>query len=139
MHASGRRPMAQKRPFLEPNPESVRAFIDAIPSYKADVEDPTFWPDDRLRDRQDELLRRQMGWLAEASPHYRELFERESIDAAGIKSVADLVRVHDPRLLRDPAGGHPERQAQLLHPRRPFPHRLPAQPAPARRRVREHD
>jgi phenylacetate-coenzyme A ligase PaaK-like adenylate-forming protein len=85
--------MAQKRPFLDPTPESVRAFIDAIPSYKADTEDPTFWPDDRLRDRQDELLRRQMGWLAEASPHYRELFERESIDAAGIKSVDDLVNL----------------------------------------------
>jgi phenylacetate-CoA ligase len=85
--------MAQKRPFLDPTPESVRAFIDAIPSYKADTEDPTFWPDDRLRDRQDELLRRQIGWLAEASPHYRELFERESIDAAGIKTVDDLVNL----------------------------------------------
>ena len=85
--------MAQKRPFLDPTPESVRAFLDAIPSYKEDVEDPTFWPDDRLRDRQDELLRRQMGWLAEASPHYRELFARQSIDAAGIKTVDDLVHL----------------------------------------------
>ncbi|MEX2555397.1 MAG: AMP-binding protein [Actinomycetota bacterium] len=98
--------MAQKRPFIDPTPESVREFIDAIPSYKADAEDPTFWPDDRLRDRQDELLRRQVGWLAEASPFYRELFERESIDAAGIKTVDDLV--HLPVTTKKDLMGNPQ-------------------------------
>ncbi|HJR19293.1 MAG TPA: AMP-binding protein [Actinomycetota bacterium] len=85
--------VVQRRPFLDPTPEAVRAFIDAIPFYAQDTEDPTFWPDERLRDRQDELLRRQMGWLAEASPHYRGVFERESVDIAGVKTVDDLVNL----------------------------------------------
>lgn len=103
---SSARMKAIERPFLNPTPESVRAFIEGIPSYKQDAEDPTFWPDDRLRDRQDELLRRQLGWMAEASPYYRELFERESIDVAGIKTLDDLV--HLPVTTKQDLMGNPQ-------------------------------
>lgn len=80
------------RPFNEPTPERVRAFIDAVPLYAADVDDPTFWPDERLAARRNELLARQVGWLAEASPFYRELMQREHIDPEKIQSMDDLVR-----------------------------------------------
>jgi len=82
-----------KRPFADPTPESVSEFIESVPLYRDDADDPTFWSDDRLRDRQDDLLRRQMAWFAEASPYYRALFEREGIDVAGVKSLDDLVHL----------------------------------------------
>ena len=78
-----------QRPF-DPTPEAVRRFIAAVPLYRDD-DDPTFWPDERLRERQDHLLRRQMGWLAEAGPHYRRMFAEHGIDAHAVQTLDDLV------------------------------------------------
>lgn len=95
-----------RRPFLDPTPDAVREFIGAIPLYADDPDDPTFWSDERLRDRQDDLLRRQLGWLAEASPHYQGVFEREGIDVAAIKTVDDLV--HLPVTTKKDLMGNPQ-------------------------------
>ncbi|MEZ5169968.1 MAG: hypothetical protein R3A49_04390 [Acidimicrobiia bacterium] len=83
--------MSIHRPFQDPTPESVRDFIDAVPLYAADVDDPTFFTDDRLVARRNELLRRQLGWLAEASPYYRKVFATEGVEVGDIGSTDDLV------------------------------------------------
>lgn len=85
--------METSRPYVDPTPERVRAFIDAVPLYAADADDPTFWSDDRLAARRNELLARQMGWLGEASAFYRERFATEGIDPAAITTTDDLVGV----------------------------------------------
>jgi len=82
------------RPFANPTPESVRAFIDAIPLYRDDmVHDVTFWTDDRLRAKRDELLRRQLGWCAEASAFYRKHFADAGVDVGDVRSLDDLARL----------------------------------------------
>ncbi len=84
--------MGSDRPFVDPTPERVRAFIESVPLY-ADDDDPTFWPEARVTARQTELLSRQMGWLAEASPFYRQRFADAAIDPASITTTDDLVRI----------------------------------------------
>jgi phenylacetate-CoA ligase len=81
------------RPFTDPTPERVRKFIDAVPLYRDDTDDPTFWSDDQIQARRNELLQRQMGWLAEASPYYQKLFAREGVDATAIRSTDDLTQL----------------------------------------------
>lgn len=81
------------RPFRHPTPEAIRAFIAGVPLYRDDHDDPSFWPDAQLTARRNELLRRQLGWLAEASPYYQQCFARARIDIATIKTVDDLVRL----------------------------------------------
>jgi len=97
------------RPFVDPTPERVRAFIDSIPLYAADGDDPTFWSDDQLAARRNELLQRQMGWLAEASAFYRKRFTDLGVDPASIKTTDDLASLpvttkqdlmQDPQALR---------------------------------------
>ncbi len=85
--------MSIHRPFEDPTPEEVRKFIDAVPLYRDDVDDPTFWSDDQLTARRDELLVRQMGWLAEASAHYRKVFAEEGVDPGDVRSTDDLVEL----------------------------------------------
>jgi phenylacetate-CoA ligase len=81
------------RPFTDPTPARVQAFIDRIPLYRDDVDDPTFWPDGQIQARRDELLQRQMGWLAEASPYYQKVFAQEGVDPASIRTTDDLARL----------------------------------------------
>jgi phenylacetate-CoA ligase len=78
------------RPFAAPTPEAVGEFIAAVPLYRAD-DDPTFWSDDRLRDRQDELLRRQLSWIAAGSAFYQRHFTAHGVDPSAVKTVDDLV------------------------------------------------
>lgn len=81
------------RPFRRPTPEAIRAFVASVPVYRDDHDDPSFWPDAQLRARRDELLRRQLGWLAEASPYYQQCFARARIDISSITTVDDLARL----------------------------------------------
>jgi len=71
----------------------VRAFIDSVPLYRDDSDDPMFWADDRLQARRDELLQRQIGWLVEASTYYQKAFADSGVDPASIRSTDDLVRL----------------------------------------------
>lgn len=83
--------MSIHRPFENPTPEAVQEFIHSVPLYAADTEDPLFFSDDELEARRNELLQRQLGWLAEASPHYKQLFTDESIGIGDIRTTDDLV------------------------------------------------
>lgn len=81
------------RPFRHPTPEAIRAFIDSVPLYRADRDDPAFWPDAQISARRNQLLQRQLSWLAEASPYYQQCFARERIDITTINTVDDLARL----------------------------------------------
>jgi phenylacetate-coenzyme A ligase PaaK-like adenylate-forming protein len=64
-----------------------RPFIDP-----AD-DDPAWWPDERLATRRDELLRRQMGWLAAGSAHYQKVFASAGVEPAAVQGTDDLQRL----------------------------------------------
>ena len=48
---------------------------------------------ERIRAYQEELLRKQIAWLADHSPYYQRLFARLSIDPASIRTIDDLQRL----------------------------------------------
>ena len=80
-----------ERPFPHPTPEKVAAFNASIPRYAED--DPMFWEPERLQARRDELLRRQMSWIATGSAHYQKVFAEAGIDPETITTTADLTRL----------------------------------------------
>ncbi len=80
------------RPFRDPSPERWQSFLASVPLYRDD-DDPAFWSDERLRCRRNELLTRQMGWLAAGSPHYQAMFQRIGVDPAAITTTDDLLRL----------------------------------------------
>lgn len=79
------------RPFPNPTPERVAAFNASVPRYAED--DPMFWEPERLKARRDELLRRQIGWLAAGSAHYQKVFADAGIDPDSITGIDDLPRL----------------------------------------------
>jgi phenylacetate-CoA ligase len=81
--------MSAANPMIDPSPEKWQAFFASVPLFRDD-DDPALWPDDKLQARRVELLRRQMGWLAEGSPHYRAKFEETGVDPTKIASTDDL-------------------------------------------------
>jgi phenylacetate-coenzyme A ligase PaaK-like adenylate-forming protein len=81
--------MSSDRPFVDPSPAGWQAFFASVPLYRDD-DDPAFWPAERLAARRDELLVRQMGWLAEGSAHYRAKFEAAGVDPAKVRTTDDL-------------------------------------------------
>lgn len=83
--------MSADRPFPNPTPEKVAAFNASVPRYVED--DPMFWEPARLQARRDELLRRQMSWLAAGSAHYQKVFADAGTDPASIETTADLQRL----------------------------------------------
>lgn len=80
------------RPFQNPTPERVQQFIDRVELYKKD-DDPTFWSDDCLYEERNRLLRRQIGWLEEASPYYQSKFKEWGLHSQDIKTIDDLVKI----------------------------------------------
>jgi len=80
---------SDKRPFFDPTPDAVRDFIARVPRWAGD-DDPCFWPEARLVERRNELLRRQVGWLAAGSAHYRQKFADADVDVAAIRTTDDL-------------------------------------------------
>jgi len=80
------------RPFFDPEPGDVTAFVESVPGWSGD-DDPTFWSESRLAARRDELLRRQVEWLAEGSAFYRRRFAEHGIEAGDIAGTADLAGV----------------------------------------------
>ena len=80
------------RPFFDPTPEAVRSFIAASPRWAAD-DDPCFWSQDRLDARRNELLRRQIGWLAAGSAHYGRKFAEAGLAPGDVTTTDDLRRV----------------------------------------------
>ncbi len=82
--------MPPLRPFVDPTPERWRAFVDAVPRYRDD-DDPAYWPEERLTRRRNELLARQMEWLAAGSAHYQAKFASAGVDPRSIRSTDDLI------------------------------------------------
>jgi len=80
------------RPWVSASPETTRAFLDQVAATRP-VDAVTFEPPEVLRARQDTLFARQMGWLAEASPHYGKVFAAHGIDAGDLRSLEDLRRL----------------------------------------------
>ena len=48
-----------------------------------------------IREYQEDLLRKQIAYLAAHSPYYRRLFEQQHIDPASIRTIADLQRFNN--------------------------------------------
>ena len=48
---------------------------------------------ERIRTYQEELLRKQIAYLAEHSPYYQRLFAQHHIDPSSIRTIDDLLRV----------------------------------------------
>lgn len=71
-------------------PKDVKEFIVKWPVYREDVDDPNFKTQAQIREIQNRNLKRQIGWCAEASLYYRELFKKADIDPASIQTVDDL-------------------------------------------------
>jgi len=66
-----------------------------------------FLPRERLDELRDRRIRRIITYAARRVPYYRELFAREGIDSARIRSAADLDRL--PLLDRELVRAHPSR------------------------------
>jgi len=90
--------MSEQRPFVDPSPERWRQFFDDIALYRDD-DDPAFWPAERLRDRRNELLRRQLGWLSAGSAFYKKRFDEAGVDPASVLTTEDLTRLPGGRRL----------------------------------------
>jgi len=84
--------MSSDRPLVDPSPEKWRAFIDSVPLYRDD-DDPAYWANERLQERRNELLQRQMGWLAAGSAFYQKQFADAGVDPDSIKTTDDLQRL----------------------------------------------
>ncbi|MBO7454805.1 MAG: phenylacetate--CoA ligase family protein, partial [Paludibacteraceae bacterium] len=48
---------------------------------------------ERIRAYQEELLRKQIAYLAAHSPYYRRMFAEHAIDPESIRTIADLQRL----------------------------------------------
>lgn len=83
--------MSVDRPFPNPTPGRVAAFNASVPRFAED--DPMFWDRARLQGRRDELLQRQMGWLASGSSHYQKVFADTGVDPTSIVGTDDLRRL----------------------------------------------
>ncbi|MGN6646261.1 MAG: phenylacetate--CoA ligase family protein [Cytophaga sp.] len=53
----------------------------------------SFQTEAQIRQTQDELLRKQIQYLAEKSPYYKRIFNAHNIDPASITSAADLKKI----------------------------------------------
>lgn len=74
-------------------PENTRRYIDSIPLYRDDVDDPTFWSWDRIHDLQDTMFKRQMGLVWEGSDYYKSLFKENGIEPGDITGIDDLEKI----------------------------------------------
>lgn len=82
---SGRNPMVK---------QEVWDFIEKWPVYQRDTADPLLYLDDEERSAlQNELLQRQIVWLAEGSKYYQRKFKEWGLEPGDIKSTADLEKI----------------------------------------------
>ncbi|MHB8896860.1 MAG: phenylacetate--CoA ligase family protein [Candidatus Geothermincolia bacterium] len=76
--------------ILETTPENTRKVIASEPFFAADVDDPNFMPPEDIRALQNKNLVREIERVADGSAYYKELFKREKVDPAKIRTVDDL-------------------------------------------------
>lgn len=70
-------------------PENTRRYIESIPLYRDD-DDPTFWPQEKIREMQDQMFRRQMEWVWDGHEYYKRVFKEKGIEPGDIQSLDDL-------------------------------------------------
>ncbi|MHA1595905.1 MAG: phenylacetate--CoA ligase family protein [Candidatus Baldrarchaeia archaeon] len=75
------------------SPEKVKQFIEMIPLFKKDKDDPAFKSQKEIREIQNKNLRRQIELCAKYSPYYKELFKKHNIDPSDIKTIDDLEKI----------------------------------------------
>ncbi len=73
-------------------PENTRSYIESIPLYAED-DDPLFWPADRVREMQDEMLNRELDWVFEGHDYYKRTFKDGGIERGDIKGLDDLEKL----------------------------------------------
>jgi len=59
-------------------PENTRRYIESMPLYRED-DDPSFWPQEKIRGMQDSNFRRQMELVWQGSDYYKKVFALEKI------------------------------------------------------------
>ncbi len=74
-------------------PEQVQQFISQYPVFRNDTDDFNFFPQEEMKRRQSQLLRRQVEWAYEGSPYYREIFDRQGLVPGDIQSLDDLAKL----------------------------------------------
>jgi phenylacetate-coenzyme A ligase PaaK-like adenylate-forming protein len=77
----------------EVTPEKTKKFIDMVPLYKEDKNDPAFLTGKELDEVRNKNLRVQMELCAKYSPYYHDLFKECGIDASSIKTIDDLEKL----------------------------------------------
>jgi len=80
-------------PYPPRTPQEVQEFISQYGVFKEDTDDFNFFPQEEIKRRQGELLKRQVQWAYEGSPYYREIFDQRRLSPADLKSTDDLVKL----------------------------------------------
>jgi len=73
-------------------PENTKRYIESIPLYRED-DDPSFWPQEKIREMQDQNFRRQMDWIWDGHDYYKRVFKEEGIEPGDIQSLDDLEKI----------------------------------------------
>jgi len=74
-------------------PEEVKRFLSQYRIFREDTDDFNFFPQEEMKRRQSELLRRQIQWAYEGSAYYRELFDKNRLVPEAMKTTDDLVKL----------------------------------------------
>ena len=74
-------------------PENTRRYIESIPLYRDDTDDPVFWPMEKIREMQNEMFKRQMEWVWDGSDYYKRHFKENGIEPGDIQTLDDLEKI----------------------------------------------
>lgn len=74
----------------EVTPEQTKIFLESVPLYREDKENPHFLPYDHIKKMQSEKLKIQLQRVAEGSAYYQRLFKENNINIDDINSTDDL-------------------------------------------------
>lgn len=99
-------------------PEKVKKFIEMIPLYQEDKNDPAFLERKELDEVRNKNLRVQLELCAKYSPYYSALFKECDIDPSSIKTIDDLEKL--PLTTKLDYMKNPEAFRLKLDPSRPF-------------------
>ena len=73
-------------------PENTQRYIQSVDLYRED-DDPTFWSQDKIRDMQDPLFKRQMEWVWDGHDFYKSLFKENGIEPGDLTTLDDLEKI----------------------------------------------
>lgn len=79
----------QKAPVT---PENTQRFIASNPLYRED-DDPSFWPHEKIKEMQNRAFKRQMEWVWDGHPYYKEVLPANGIQPGDIQGLDDLEKI----------------------------------------------